>query len=300
MSFEALAWAWKQKTGNPGRKAVLSALAQFADELGYCFPSQEHIAEYTEQSARTVREHLAWLEENNYLRRKSRKRQDGTVTTDAIYLNLDKPAAIFATGRQAKIQRQFSPAAEIADGEKPHNPAAKISEQEPVTKTPEPSGSNPSGVGARDVRTPKPPSIDFDFENGQWLNVSDAQRTLWAVACPAIDLTVCLAQAAAWLIANPANRKSNYLRFLTNWLKREQDKAPRVAGRQAINQSSTMVDGKPWFLSWTGIVAKAEEFNLKQGRDELPQVFKNRVYKAAGLTEAEYRKGLADFGGKAA
>jgi len=41
MSFQALAWAWEQRTGSAGRKAVLGALAQFADEHGVCYPSQE-------------------------------------------------------------------------------------------------------------------------------------------------------------------------------------------------------------------------------------------------------------------
>lgn len=142
MSFEALAWAWKQKTGSAGRKAVLSALAQFADEHGCCFPSQEHIAEYTEQSARTVREHMAWLEAHGYLRRTSRTRQDGTKTTDHIQLNLLKPAAEFSSGKRPASQRQISPAADFASGEKPHEPAAKIAAQEPVTITDEPSELN--------------------------------------------------------------------------------------------------------------------------------------------------------------
>jgi len=36
-----------------------------------------------------------------------------------------------------------------------------------------------------------------------------------------------LASAAAWLVANPKNVKSNYARFLTSWFKRAQDRAPR-------------------------------------------------------------------------
>lgn len=154
MSFEALAWAWKQKTGSAGRKAVLSALAQFADEHGNCYPSQDHIAEYTEQSTRTVREHMAWLEANGFLSRRGRIRQDGTRTSDEITLNLGKPPADFTTGYKAKIQRKISPPADFASGEKPQNPAAKIAEQEPVTVNLEPLGKNNNAPG-------KPARVDF-------------------------------------------------------------------------------------------------------------------------------------------
>jgi DNA-binding transcriptional regulator YhcF (GntR family) len=154
MSFEALAWAWKQKTGSSGRKATLSALAQFADEHGHCFPSQAHIAEYTEQSERTVREHLAFLEKNGFISRVGRARQDGTKTTDFVSLNLSKPPAGFATGYKAKNQRKISPPAEFATGEKPQNPPAKIAAQEPVT--------NPSDPVIKKHNAPgKPVRTDF-------------------------------------------------------------------------------------------------------------------------------------------
>ena len=46
------------------------------------------------------------------------------------------------------------------------------------------------------------------------------KRRLWAEAYPAVDLHVELAKAAAWLVANPANRKSNYDAFLNRWFAR--------------------------------------------------------------------------------
>jgi hypothetical protein len=147
MSFDALAWAWNQKTGSAGRKATLMGVAQFADEDGYCWPGQKMLAEYTEQSVRTVREHLVALEAEGYLKRVARKRPDGTNTSDAYYLNLSKPHATFETKkkRQAaesaasekpKTKRQFSPAAESASGEKQQEHAAKSAGHEPVTVKP--------------------------------------------------------------------------------------------------------------------------------------------------------------------
>ena len=52
--------------------------------------------------------------------------------------------------------------------------------------------------------------------------------TLWKETYPAVDVPRVVREAYAWTVANPANRKSNWARFLTSWLKREQDRAPRV------------------------------------------------------------------------
>jgi hypothetical protein len=61
VSWQATAWAVSQKTGSPAAKAVLLLLANYADEHGSCFPSQERIAEETEQSVRSVRTHVGTL-----------------------------------------------------------------------------------------------------------------------------------------------------------------------------------------------------------------------------------------------
>ncbi len=165
MSFDAVSWAWNQKTGNkPGRKWTLVAVAQFADEDGYCWPGQKMLAEYTEQSPRTIRNHLTWLEENGYLTRKSRLRPDGTHTSDAYYLNLDKAPADFNTKRKKtaadyaasespKNRRQNLPLADSADGKKQHDPAAKFATHESVIDNPK--GLSEPVKAARGTRLPK-------------------------------------------------------------------------------------------------------------------------------------------------
>lgn len=54
MSWQATKWAIKQKVGNQGRKLLLIVLAEFADEHGYCWPSQGRLAKDTEASLDTV------------------------------------------------------------------------------------------------------------------------------------------------------------------------------------------------------------------------------------------------------
>ena len=71
--------------------------------------------------------------------------------------------------------------------------------------------------------------INFDYKLGQWdgIEVKDARG--WELAYPALDIETELFKAAEWVKANPANRKSNWRRFLTNWFSRAQERAPRVS-----------------------------------------------------------------------
>jgi hypothetical protein len=84
-----------------------------------------------------------------------------------------------------------------------------------------------SEVKRREVTTFAPNAIAFDAEAGRWQGISESDEVLWKTAFPAVSVVAELNAAAAWARANPANRKSNWRRFLTNWLKRAQDRAPR-------------------------------------------------------------------------
>lgn len=73
-------------------------------------------------------------------------------------------------------------------------------------------------------------AIEFDFSKGQFTNIS-GQIEIWKKAYPAVYVEAEVNKAAAWLVANPKNRKSNYARFLNNWLSKAQDKAPASHSR---------------------------------------------------------------------
>lgn len=66
-------------------------------------------------------------------------------------------------------------------------------------------------------------TISFDAGNNCFQNVDDSQKELWQKAYPATNIDVELAKAVSWLKANPTKVKSNYNKFLTNWLSRSQD-----------------------------------------------------------------------------
>lgn len=74
--------------------------------------------------------------------------------------------------------------------------------------------------------------VVFDAASGEF-QIPEVLSDRWVKAYPAVNLDVELSKASAWLMANPKNAKSNYARFLTNWLCKAQDKAPRVDSVQA-------------------------------------------------------------------
>ena len=73
--------------------------------------------------------------------------------------------------------------------------------------------------------------VVFDATSGHF-SIPNLLTAQWAKAYPALVLDLELSKASAWLVANPKNAKSNYARFLVNWLQKAQDKAPRVASSQ--------------------------------------------------------------------
>lgn len=62
MSFDALAWAAKQKPGNLAAKMVLLALANYANEAGEAYPSTAAIAEFGDMNHKTATAALDRLE----------------------------------------------------------------------------------------------------------------------------------------------------------------------------------------------------------------------------------------------
>lgn len=112
MSVEAITWASKQKTGSPGAKLTLIALANYANDRQECWPSQATLALWTEQSDRTIRTHLASLESMGLIHRKTRE-VAGAFTSDLTTLCIS--------------QQQIFPAEKISVGEKRPNPAEKFS-----------------------------------------------------------------------------------------------------------------------------------------------------------------------------
>jgi pyocin large subunit-like protein len=75
MSVQAISWALSVETGSPSAKLVLITIANYADEHGICWPSQELIARQTEQSIDSVQRRIRDLEKSGFLSHKMRRRR---------------------------------------------------------------------------------------------------------------------------------------------------------------------------------------------------------------------------------
>lgn len=87
MSYQAQNWAVRITVGSATAKAILLLIANYADEAGSCFPSQDRLAKELELSERAVRDGLARLESMGIIRRERRHDPDGFRTSDRIHLN---------------------------------------------------------------------------------------------------------------------------------------------------------------------------------------------------------------------
>lgn len=103
MSVEAITWSNKQRVGSSGAKLVLLALANYADEDGYCWPSRRTLAHVTEMSPDSISRHLSTLEAGGFVEREARKGDRGQRTSDLIRLLLSRPTAAPAAAENAPV-----------------------------------------------------------------------------------------------------------------------------------------------------------------------------------------------------
>lgn len=94
------------------------------------------------------------------------------------------------------------------------------------------------------TRPSKPPAVKIALsDEGIFDGLTPAQLGRWREAFPAINVASEIHRAEVWLQANPRKAKSNYARFLVNWLSRAQDRerkgggaaAPRTLSQAAID-----------------------------------------------------------------
>lgn len=85
----------------------------------------------------------------------------------------------------------------------------------------------------RDVDIEVEKTISFDASSRRWENITATDMEAWAKAYPACDINSEIAKAGEWIIANPQKgKKSNYRRFIVNWLSRSQDRGGSVPSRR--------------------------------------------------------------------
>ena len=71
----------------------------------------------------------------------------------------------------------------------------------------------------------KKKEIFFDYEKKKFFNIDIEDMAGWKDAYPAVDVDQQLKEMREWLLADPSREKSNYKKFINNWLSSEQSKA---------------------------------------------------------------------------
>ena len=113
----------------------------------------------------------------------------------------------------------------IANGSHPPSPSPSPSPSYEEKKNTSCS-SPPSDPPRRRKRSAAAPAGGIIWDPaGGWQGITDEDRQAWRQAYPAADLAVELAKAQQWLLGHPAQaRRSNWRRFVANWLTRCQDR----------------------------------------------------------------------------
>jgi len=105
--------------------------------------------------------------------------------------------------------------------------------QEPAVDSypPAPDAGRRQPKPAARVASPARKGIVFDYDASRFREVPPDLVEQWQQAYPAVDVLSELRRMEAWASANPLNRKSNWQRFIVNWLTRAQDRAGRGGPR---------------------------------------------------------------------
>lgn len=129
----------------------------------------------------------------------------------------------------------------------------------------------------------RPRGEKVEFKNSLFHNIPDALISKWKVSCPGIDITREIARAEAWVISNPKQKKSNWERFLTNWMVRAQDRARPEGGG---NGTGIRNDARPWLQrpgeELSPDAQKAIADAKQAGREALARRAANRAPKDTG------------------
>lgn len=111
-----------------------------------------------------------------------------------------------------------------------------FSESEKSASEPNPSPVSPENSPAEE-KTIKDVSphrrIGFDLRSLRFVGILPEDIERWTETFPAVDVEQELRKMELWAAANPAKRKANWFRFITNWLSREQERGGRFRGRSS-------------------------------------------------------------------
>lgn len=123
---------------------------------------------------------------------------------------------------------------------------------QPTSNQPLTTDKNVKNVKKEEEVLPADDEVKIKWtKKGDWTGITQEHRTDWATAYPAVDIKRQLAAMTVWLKANPQKaHKSNWARFISNWLTREQDKggdarSNRPPQKETATEQLARMGGQP-------------------------------------------------------
>jgi hypothetical protein len=145
MSIKLMSAAWEIPEGvmSQGRKFLLVALCDMANDAGACFPSVGYLARKCSMSERTAQGHIQWLAENKFLSLETREGRSTIYTVNAALLlappqNLH-PRRICTPAESAPTPAESAPT--------PAESAPTPAESAPITQTKPPPNHHLTTTG---------------------------------------------------------------------------------------------------------------------------------------------------------
>lgn len=205
-------------------RAVLMALADRADNAGQCYPSLATIAKDAGVCVSTVKTALRKLRSAGFMTWTNTTTEAGDAGSNIYHITLEGRAGD-APPRAGDGQRRTAPAPQVGQ-DAPEGRAGdgyKASREAPRETSFALDGASSCPV----------PKIYWHAPDG-FTGITDTDRQGWGEAFPAVNITRQLAAMGEWLKANPAKaKKSNWRKFITSWLSREQDKGGDIPSNPA-------------------------------------------------------------------
>lgn len=175
VSIAVMNLVWQSTLEGSSKRFVLLALADRADDEGYCWPGMQNLVEKTGLTKRTVHRACRELETSRLLLRETRWTERGASDTNAYWINVE---ALRAMQRPRKSQRGPHPMAPTGEGVVVTPPGCHGDRGEGVVVTPntlvETSGSpqeedldqkNSASAASRQAATAhEPPKFDPPFD----------------------------------------------------------------------------------------------------------------------------------------
>lgn len=213
MSIRVLTDAWRNSKAQGGTLLVLLAIADFADDNCIAYPSISTLAQKSRLSIRGTQYALRELVRINEL---SIEQNAGPHRSNLFRLTIS--GAITA------------PAQNVQGANADANGATHCTQMvQPIAPKPSLTVKEPSSI----ART----QPSWSKQEG-WTGVKDLGFQL-KEAYPACDIALQFKRMSLWLEANPRKaRKSNWLQFITNWLRRAQDGGGDIPSQKSRLPSS--------------------------------------------------------------